>query len=115
MADNFTKKITLWINGKEVEDNIKNIRAEMAKLINSQAKMTRGSDEYVAAGKEIKALKGIIQEHNDTLKATSNAWDKIKETALGFLGAEVIMKLGGMLKGFFETGIEKAVEYEEQL
>jgi TP901 family phage tail tape measure protein len=75
MAGSYTRRINLYINGKEVKNNIASIKAEMSKLINEQARMTRGSREYVEAGKQIKALKGIVQEHADQLKTVSNSWN----------------------------------------
>jgi TP901 family phage tail tape measure protein len=71
MAGSYTRRINLYINGKEVKNDIASIKAEMTKLTNEQARMTRGSREYVEAGKKIRALKGIIQEHNDQLRTVS--------------------------------------------
>ncbi|KAF5060796.1 Phage-related minor tail protein [anaerobic digester metagenome] len=75
MAGSYTRRINLYINGKEVKNDIASIKAEMSKLTNEQARMTRGSREYVEAGKKIRALKGIIQEHNDQLKTVSKSWN----------------------------------------
>lgn len=75
MAGSYTRRINLYINGKEVKNDIASIKAEMSKLVNEQARMTRGSREYVEAGKRIRALKGIIQEHNDQLRTVSKSWN----------------------------------------
>lgn len=64
------KRLNLYINGKEVTASIKVVRAEMQKLVNEQARLQIGSEEYIACAKKIKMLKGIIQEHNDSLKTT---------------------------------------------
>ena len=74
MAGSYTRRINLYINGKEVKNDIASIKAEMNKLVNEQARMTRGSKEYVEAGKQIRALKGIIQEHNNQLRDVSKSW-----------------------------------------
>jgi len=74
MAGSYTRRINLYINGKEVKNNLASIRAEMNKVVNEQSRMTRGTREYVEAGKKIRILKGIIQEHNDQLQATSKSW-----------------------------------------
>ncbi|MCQ2266039.1 MAG: hypothetical protein MJZ46_08410 [Bacteroidales bacterium] len=42
------RRVTIYINGKEVEASVKQIRAEMNKLINEQNRMVIGSDEYMA-------------------------------------------------------------------
>jgi len=75
MAGSYTRRINLYINGKEVKNDIASIKAEMSKLVNEQARMTRGSREYVEAGKRIRVLKGIIQEHNDQLRTVSKSWN----------------------------------------
>ncbi len=71
----YTRRINLYINGKEVKNDIASIKSAMGKLVNEQARMTRGSNEYVAAGKKIRALKGIIAEHNDSLRSVSKSWN----------------------------------------
>ena len=39
------KRVNIYINGREVTNDIKSIRAEMQKAVNQQAKMTIGSEE----------------------------------------------------------------------
>jgi len=73
----YDRRINIWINGKEVSNNISSIKKEMLKLINEQARMAVGSKEYVAAGAEIKKLKGILKEHQESISATGNAWNKL--------------------------------------
>ncbi|MBL7904006.1 MAG: hypothetical protein JNL22_03190 [Bacteroidales bacterium] len=78
MAGSYTRRINLYINGKEVKNNLASIRAEMNKVVNEQSRMTRGTREYVEAGKKIRILKGIIQEHNEQLQAVSKSWSFAK-------------------------------------
>jgi len=78
MAGSYTRRIQLYINGKEVNNEIRSIKSEMNKLINEQYRMTRGSREYLEAGAKIRTLKGIIQEHNDQLKTTAKSWFNLK-------------------------------------
>lgn len=78
MAGSYTRRIQLYINGKEVNNDIRSIKNEMNKLINEQSRMTRGSKEYLEAGAKIRTLKGIVQEHNDQLKATAKSWFNLK-------------------------------------
>ena len=42
------KRLNLYINGKEVTASIKVVRAEMQKLVNEQARLQIGSEEYIA-------------------------------------------------------------------
>ena len=48
MAKSSTRRVTIFINGKEVEASVKQIRAEMNRLVNEQSRMVIGSDEYIA-------------------------------------------------------------------
>lgn len=88
MATSTTKRgIVLYINGKEINNDIRSITSEMAKLINAQRQMVVGSDEYVAHGRRIRELNGMIGEHRQQLRDTTSAWDKLKEGVKGLLPA----------------------------
>ena len=84
MAGSYTRRINLYINGKEVKNDIASIRKEMQKLSNQQAHMTRGSEEYLRTGAQVKRLKGILQEHNESLRDTGKAWYNLTNLANGF-------------------------------
>ncbi|MEI6138267.1 MAG: hypothetical protein WCP85_03335 [Mariniphaga sp.] len=73
MAAGYDRRITLYINGQEVTTNIKAIKAEMTKLINSQASMTIGSDEYVKAAKRIGELRAVMIAHNQQMAAATSS------------------------------------------
>lgn len=86
MSD-YTRRVTIYINDKEVENNIKSIKNEMYKLTAQQAKMTIGSKEYIKTGQEIKKLDRIYQNHRNTIKSNTNSIvNLLKNYALGFLG-----------------------------
>jgi len=84
MATTYTRRISLYINGQEVKNDIASIKSEMNKLTAQQARMTRGSEEYVQAGAKIKLMRGIIQEHNNDLKGTTSLWDKLGKAGDNF-------------------------------
>ena len=44
MAKEVNKRVTIWVNGKEVENNVKSIRAEMLKLTN-QLKLIKSRNQ----------------------------------------------------------------------
>lgn len=77
MAD-AKRNIYIYINGKEVRNNVKDIRNEMIRLTNAQAKMTRGTKEYNEAGAEIKKMRKILADHNNSLRSTSKMWSTLK-------------------------------------
>ena len=74
MANTYDRRINLYINGQQVANDVKSIKAEMTKLVNEQARMTIGSKEYVAAASKIRQLKGIMTEHQQQIAAVSKSW-----------------------------------------
>jgi len=54
MAKSSTRRVTIYINDKEVEASVKQIRSEMNKLVNEQNRMVIGSDEYISHAKKIR-------------------------------------------------------------
>ncbi len=70
MAKEVNKRVNVFINGKEVENNIKSIRAAMAQLTNQLNKMTIGSKEYNDTSEKLKTLKKIYDDHVKSLKST---------------------------------------------
>jgi TP901 family phage tail tape measure protein len=66
----YTRRINLYINGKEVKNNVSSIKGEMRKLIAAQNKMTIGSNEYVKTGKKISQLNTILKKHRQQISKT---------------------------------------------
>ena len=93
--------IVLYIDGMEINNSVKSIAAEMKKLTNQQALMTIGSEEYLAAGQKIKALKGIMTEHRESLNQTSSVFDKLKDSALSLLPALSFAAVGAGIVSVF--------------
>ena len=81
MATTYNRRINLYINGREVRNDIASIRAELAKLTAQQAHMIRGSREYNANMSRIRQLRDIIAQHNQDLKYTSRAWGSLASFA----------------------------------
>lgn len=67
MAKGVNKYINVYINGKQVENNINSIRAAITLLTREQKKMTIGSDKYIQTTKKIKKLNKILQEHRESI------------------------------------------------
>jgi len=87
MANSYTRRINLYVNGKEVKNDISSISKAMYKLTNEQRRMTRGSKEYVEQGKKIRYLRGIMQKHNADIRSTTSVWGKMNKMAAGLLPA----------------------------
>lgn len=91
MAKEVNKRINIWINGKEVENNIKSVRQAMAHLTNQLNKMEIGSKEYVATSKKLRDLKGIYKEHVQQLNEAEKSTKKLNTSA-----KDSAIVLGGM-------------------
>jgi hypothetical protein len=74
MATSYDRRISFYINGKEITNDIRSIGAEMNKLVREQARMTIGSQEYFNNTLQIMDLSGIIAEHNREVSNVSRAW-----------------------------------------
>lgn len=81
MADRYTRRINLYINDKEVRNDIASIRKEMMKAQQAQNKMIIGSKEYVAQGRKIAMLKGIMNKHNADLQKAQRNWFSLSRVA----------------------------------
>ncbi|MBR4648411.1 MAG: phage tail tape measure protein, partial [Bacteroidales bacterium] len=84
MAKSSTRRVTIYINGKEVEASVKQIRAEMNKLVNEQNRMVIGSDEYIAHAKKIRELRQYLKEHAQNIGSAASAWSEMYNKVLQF-------------------------------
>lgn len=84
MAKSSTRRVTIYINGKEVEASVKQIRAEMNRLVNEQNRMVIGSDEYIAHAKKIKELRQYLKEHAQEIGSAASAWTEMYNKVLQF-------------------------------
>ena len=57
MSRTLTRKVTVYVDGKEVESTLKSLKAAMEKLVAQQKTMTIGSEEYVKDSLKIKEIK----------------------------------------------------------
>lgn len=97
MSATRTRKINIYVNGVEVQNNIRAIGKAIRDLENRTRLLDRTSMEYVNNMKKIKELKGIIYEHNQalnvtnhslfTLKGIANAFNKYWPVIMGTIGS----------------------------
>lgn len=87
MSDKTERRgVYLYIDGKEISNNVASITSELRKIQKEQEKMTIGSEEYVNATRKIQTLKGILAEHRAQLAAINNEQKK---------GAGIVDKING--------------------
>lgn len=114
MAKNtITRRVNLYINGKEAGNDITSIKNEMQKLVNEQAKLQVGCDKYVEKGKRIRELRAVVDQHNAQLRDTQKNWLSLGKMADGFNKYFGIITAGiasftGMVLGFRKLAEEVA-------
>jgi hypothetical protein len=93
--------VYLYIDGKEIKDDVKNIEREFYKLRGELKKSTIGSEEYNRKLQQTGALKNMLDNHNRAIRETAKEWDsatgnikknqgatgKLMDTAKGLLPA----------------------------
>ncbi len=120
MADKKIRRgIYLYIDGKQVKNDVNSIQNEMRKLTAEQRKMTIGSDEYIRHSKKIKQLDAVLQKHRTDLRKTKDSVFSLKKMADGFnnyfgLVAAGVASLTGVVMGF-RKAIDTANEFEERV
>ena len=112
MAKSSTRRVTIYINGKEVEASVKQIRAEMNKLVNEQNRMVIGSDEYIAHAKKIKELRQYLKEHAQNIGSAASAWTEMYNKVQQFVEAADIINvsMGDVLGDDATLAIGKMVD-----
>lgn len=91
------RRINIWINGKEVKNDIKSITKEFHRQRNGIKNVTRGTEEYRRKMAELKRTKKILDDHNKSIRGTRSAWTgmgNLIKTALGPL-----LALTGIISG----------------
>ena len=81
MAKNINRKVTIYINGKEVSNTIQSLRSELIKLENQQKRATIGSEEYIRVTSQIKEIRNILRDETDNVNNLGKAWKSTVETA----------------------------------
>lgn len=66
---NIRRGIELYIDGKEVKNDIRAVEAEAKKLKKEIRGMTIGSEEYIQTSKRIRQLDKVLQQHRKEIKA----------------------------------------------
>lgn len=87
MAAEENRRVTIFINGKEVEFSLKGISAEMRKTRNELRSMTLGTDEYNKKAKELQKIEGYYKRQTEALKGTSSQTGVLGNAMNGLKGA----------------------------
>lgn len=73
--------VYLYIDGKEINNDITSIQAEIRQLTKDIKDMQIGSEEYTHTVRKIRTLRGILKEHKDTIRQVT---DETKKSTISF-------------------------------
>ncbi len=100
----YDRHINIWINGKEVKNDLASMEKELYKMRKEWKRMEVGTQEWLDKGNEIKKLKGIVDEHNASIRKTPGLLDKIKGS-FGMITGVIAGAVAGFesLRGIIEA------------
>lgn len=108
--------VYLYIDGKQIKNDVSSIKAEIKKLTNELKDMTIGSREYVEQMAKIRNLNSMLKDHqrnlrgvNKEVKATTFSFGKFVDGFNRFGGfiASVVASLTGLVLGLKALRDEK--------
>jgi len=107
MAKTASRQATIFINGKEIEDTLKGVRAAWAQVNNELNLLVIGTEEYEAKMEELKKLDSIIADHRAALKGTAEGYSLLQSGVASFVaaaaGAFTVDAIIGYGKELFNT------------
>ncbi|RLD57302.1 MAG: phage tail tape measure protein, partial [Bacteroidetes bacterium] len=119
MAERYTRRINLYINDKEVRNDIASIRKEMMKMQSAQNRMIIGSKEYKAQATKIGMLRGIMNKHQADLRKTQQGWfslSRAADTANKYMSGAMaaVASIMAVVMGLRKAA-KAAMDFEERL
>ena len=107
MANELQKRVTIFLNGKQVEGTVGNLRKKSRELNREINKLTPGTQKYIAKAKELQSVNSTITKHRQNVKGINGAYksaqgglSKFKNLALGvFAGGGLLGIATGVLTG----------------
>lgn len=109
------RNIKIFINGTEVENNVKSINAEFQKTNNILKRMTIGSAEYNAEVKKVNQLSAVLDAHKEKVYGVNKAWEGFKTVFLGTFASNIAQGALQKIAEFFPKIITGAAAIEDSL
>ncbi len=86
MSDKSIKRnLSIYINDKQVKNNLKSIRGEMRKLRSEISLATRGTKEYEEKTKELQRVKKIYRDMRKEIEGVPGIFQRMTKSAGGFM------------------------------
>lgn len=109
------RRVNIYINGQEVENTFKSIRAEYYKTNAQLNKMNRSHKDYNKTASKLRELKGHMEEHRRKVNGMSRAWSNMKQMALAVVGGNLITGAMQTLGRLWQTAFRGVKELSDQM
>ena len=117
MAKNLNRKVTIYINGKEVENTIKSLQGELRRLQREQKTLTIGSDEYVKHARSMREIEVILRDQQTAVRQIGDAWQgtsaEMAKYATILTGARNALQMLGRAGQWVERQTEAARKMDD--
>ena len=119
MPKSLARKITIYIDGTQVENTLAGMQKQLAKLKNEQKHCTIGSADYIEKTEKIAQLKRYIEDHNGNVKQLEKSWKSATDKAATYSeilqGAKALMGMAGRAYGKMAEYVEKAAAMDDAM
>ena len=96
------KHINIWLNQRGIENNLKSVRAAIAKTTNELAKLPYQTEEWYRKANELSKLKSIYTEMRDEIRLSGEEIEKAAERT-----SKMVINAGAIASAY--TGASSAV------
>ncbi len=86
---NVNRRLNIYVNGVEVQNNIKDIQGAYYKLRNQIRRGISDQGEYNRKVRELRRLKSVLDDHQNDLRGVNKQWEMFKTIFLGTLGSNL--------------------------
>ena len=117
-SKNVTRKISIFINGKEVKNNLNSVGKEIGKLKVQLRNLVPGTQDFINKSKELKKAQKAYASINNEIRETEGLLSKIKKQAgaVGFpvagalLFTQALGSIAVKAKEFITNSVNMAIE-----
>jgi hypothetical protein len=107
------RRINIFVNGKQVKNEVGDMAKQYAILNQRIKKMSIGSKEYNRTVAKMRGLKGELRAHNQQLRGVESRWSKLKGMAVGYGPALLGAMAGRAILQGIRNGINTIKEYQD--
>ena len=117
MAKDINRKVTIYVNGKEVENTIKSLRSELKRLENAQKNCVIGTPEFDRIKNDIEKVKNVIYDATSNTEKLGLSWkdasQRLSEYSNILMGVQTAMEMVDATIGTLKDLSHAAAELDD--